>query len=62
MKLIDLISVCNDCINVDVVSNETAEILSTYDGKNSIDEKYNDCIVVSVSVSINGNLMIYINE
>lgn len=62
MKLIELLNICNDCLNIDVISNETAEVLSTYDGKNSIDEKYNDYVVVSVSVSINGNLMIYIND
>ena len=50
MKVIDIISVCNDNTKVDIINNDTAEVLTQYDGKNSIDKKYNDCVVKSVNV------------
>ena len=46
MKLIDLISVITD--NTTVYVWRDGEIISTYDGKDSIDEKYNNEIVLSV--------------
>lgn len=46
MKLIDLISVITD--NTTVYLWRDGEIISTYDGKDSIDEKYNNEIVLSV--------------
>lgn len=42
MKVIELLSVLHDSVNVRVVDNETDEIVSYYDGKNSIDECYNE--------------------
>lgn len=50
MKVIDIISICNDNTKVDIINNDTAEVLTQYDGKNSIDKKYNDCVVKSVNV------------
>ena len=42
MKIIELLSVLHDSANVRIVSNEHDSVLSYYDGKNSIDEQYNE--------------------
>lgn len=42
MKLIDLLSVLHDSVMVAIRSNETDNIVAWYDGKNSIDECYNE--------------------
>lgn len=48
MKLIELLSVLHDSVMVAIRSNETDNIVAWYDGKNSIDECYNDCEVEMV--------------
>lgn len=48
MKLIDLLSIITDESKV-VVEDYDGEIYEIYDGKNSIDPKYNNREIVSVS-------------
>ena len=48
MKVIELLSVLHDSVNVRIVDNEHDKALSYYDGKNSIDEQYNDCEIETV--------------
>lgn len=48
MKLIDLLEKIDESSNVMIW--EDNEVVSSYDGKNSIDEKYNDREVKSISV------------
>jgi len=47
MKLIDLLEKIDESSNVMIW--EDNEVVSSYDGKNSIDEKYNDREVESIS-------------
>lgn len=46
MKLIDLLSVISDS-NYAIIWRD-GNVVSTYDGKDSIDERFNDCEVKSV--------------
>lgn len=48
MKVIELLSVLHDSVNVRIVDNENEGVLSYYDGKNSIDEQYNECEIEKV--------------
>lgn len=53
MKLIELLNVMSDRNCVDIYCRNRHDRLvkvGCYDGKNSIDEKYNDCDVVSLAV------------
>lgn len=59
MKLIDLISVIKDNTNVRITFGDFF-VISEYDGKNSIDAKYNNCEVLSVEI-VNDKLYIDIN-
>lgn len=47
MKLIDLLSVLDKFKNV--VVNYCGDAVTFYDGRNSIDKRYNDCEVMNVS-------------
>lgn len=52
MKLIDLLNVYDENDNLTVVNSDD-DFLSCYDGKNSIDEKYNECEIIKIySLSI----------
>ena len=46
MKLTDLFNILSGHDNIDVYRDNV--IVAQYDGKNSIDECYNDCEVVTV--------------
>ena len=59
MLVIDALSVIRDNINVDIIDEKTEKILSQYNGKDSIDEIYNNQSVSSM-VYGNGRLSIYI--
>lgn len=48
MKLEELLSVCDECSSVAVYRDDDEELLAEYDGRDSIDEKYNDWIVCEV--------------
>ena len=48
MKLIDLVSVTNENINV-VLFSLNNKVLDIYDGKNSIDNIYNDYEVIEIN-------------
>lgn len=48
MRLIELLSVCSEN-TVIVVWDVNDRFVTEYDGKNSIDEKYNDCRVLGIS-------------
>ena len=52
MKLIDLLSVTSEITNVNVY-NLDGDLITFYDGKNSIDEKYNDIEVFEINVNSN---------
>lgn len=47
MKVIDLLSLLDDFTNVDIWEDD--EIVSSYNGKDSIDPKYNDREIESFS-------------
>lgn len=47
MKLIDLLQIINDNENI-IVANSNGYIVSEYNGRDSIDEKYNDCKVLQL--------------
>lgn len=48
MKLIDLLSVTNENVNV-VLFSLNNKVLDIYDGKNSIDNFYNDYEVIEIN-------------
>lgn len=47
MKLIELLSVCRED-TVITVWDDTDRFVARYDGKDSIDKKYNNCKVLSI--------------
>jgi len=47
MKLIDLLAICNENVHMTVCDTDD-NLLAVYDGKNSIDEKYNNCNVLGI--------------
>ena len=59
MKLIDLLSVTNENTNV-VLFSSNNKVLDIYDGKNSIDNIYNDYEVIEINHTRN-DLEIVIN-
>ena len=48
MKLIDLLSITNENVNV-VLFSSNNKVLDIYDGKNSIDDIYNDYEVIEIN-------------
>ena len=52
MLLIDLLEVIDEGNNIKIVEYLTYEEIAEYDGRNSIDEKYNLLPVVSIYSSI----------
>lgn len=52
MKLIDLLSITSEVTNVNVY-NLDGDLLTFYDGKNSIDEEYNNIEVFEINVNNN---------
>lgn len=48
MKVIELLSILHDSVKVRIEDNEHDKALCYYDGKNSIDEQYNECEVEMV--------------
>ena len=59
MKLIDLLSITNENVNV-VLFSSNNKVLDIYDGKNSIDNIYNDYEVIEINHTRN-DLEIVIN-
>lgn len=57
MKVIDILGIVNENTCVHIVENE--KVVSTYDGKNSIDKKYNDMPVKKID-SILFTILIYV--
>jgi hypothetical protein len=47
MKVIDLFEMVGENTNIDLIFSESNEVVSRYDGRNSIDEEYNDKEVIS---------------
>ena len=47
MELIDFLAVCSDNAHI-TVSDTDDNLLGVYDGKNSIDNKYNRCRVLGI--------------
>lgn len=61
MKLGDLLAVINEHEHVLVAVGNY--VVASYDGKDAVDSKWNDCEVIGFSVShITGNLFIDIKE
>lgn len=50
MKLIDLLSLTNENTNVNVYDLE-GNLISLYDGKNSIEEEYNEIEIHNIKVN-----------
>ena len=48
MKLIDLLSITNENVNV-VLFSSNNKVLDVYDGKNSIDNIYNDYDIIEIN-------------
>lgn len=62
MKLIELLSLISENAHV-VVTDRDCKQLSYYDGRNSIDEKYNDVNVIKIDLLGNAlNIMIDLLE
>lgn len=61
MIVLDVLESVTEYQKVQVLEYYTSEILSEYDGKNSIDEKYN-CVPVSRLETEDDTLLIYINN
>ena len=62
MKLIELLEVADENKNCRVIDSDALKELDCYDGKNSIDEKWNDCQVVTVSTDEYGLVAYLITE
>lgn len=58
MKLIDFLNVASEYRKI-VIRNVNGENTAIYDGKNSIDEKYNDKEILCVSAEDN-NIIVYV--
>lgn len=52
MTLYDLIQLVNENCIVDVYSASTNERIAIYDGRDSIDEEFNDCEVTDIFTGI----------
>ena len=52
MKLIDILSITSESANVNVYDLQN-NLITFYDGKNSIDEEYNDIEVFEINVNNN---------
>lgn len=50
MKVLDVISITSDYLDIKIIDFENLGLLSYYDGKNSIDEKYNYEEIVLIDV------------
>lgn len=61
MNLIELLDVLDDNCAVDVYNEDDEQLLDEYDGKNSIDEKYNSWIVTEV-VGCQRRFEVYVKE
>ena len=48
MKLIDLLSITNENVNI-VLFSSNNKVLDVYDGKNSIDNIYNDYDIIEIN-------------
>lgn len=59
MKVIDILSIATDYTNIAIYTT-AGEIVSWYNGKNSIDEAYNTADIVQIT-AIDNKLIIYIN-
>ncbi len=63
MKVIDIIEKVSSFTNVKLIHNyDSQKVLSEYNGKDSIDEKYNNYNVEFISVSVNNELILYVLE
>lgn len=63
MKVIDIIERISSYITVKLIDNHNTEtVLSEYNGRDSIDEKYNNYNVAFISVSVNNELLLYVTE
>lgn len=59
--LSEILNLVNDNTVVDIYSAETYDIIASYDGRDSIPEDYDDCIVTDIFVTDN-KLCIEIEE
>jgi hypothetical protein len=52
MKLIDILCVADEYKTLKVIDNDSLKELDCYEGKNAIDEKWNDCEVILLSTDV----------
>ena len=52
MKLGDILAITSEHVNVSVIDCSTGEIITSYDGKNSIDAKLNEKEIVRQYVEV----------
>lgn len=62
MKLESILSITNESTNVNVIDYDTNEIISRYDGKNSIDIELNEKEVVSQYIENNELYIVILAE
>ncbi len=60
MLLHDLLTVVYEYNNIIVGDHHTGEMLTQYNGKNSIDPRFNNCRVELVTIA-NNELIVYVN-
>ncbi len=61
MRVQELLEVISESDNVEILDTCTGEILSVYNGKDSISAKYNNCEVRSIN-TYNGGLAVWIQN
>lgn len=61
MRVQELLEVISEGDNVEILDSLTGEVLSVYNGKDSISVKYNDCEVRSIN-TYNGSLAVWIQN
>lgn len=61
MKLIELMEVVNENKTLKIFDYQSYYLLSMYDGKNAIDEKYNSWQIIKIE-PFNDELIVYIDE
>lgn len=62
MKLESILSITNESTNVNIIDYDTNEIISRYDGKDSIDSELNEKEVISQYIENNELYIIVLAE
>lgn len=62
MKLESILSITNESTNVNIIDYDTNEVISRYDGKDSIDSELNEKEVVSQYIENNELYIVILAE